>query len=101
MKLSQLVTAEGGRKSQLRNQKEFMRHQSDRLISAPTLCVAKEAVVCCWRPLSVEKRSNHFFLVGKADDLATHLNTEFIVRQTKMKILISPHSVCVTLAKLI
>ena len=54
MKLSQLVTAEGGRKSQLRNQKEFMRHQSDRLISAPTLCVAKEAVVCCLRPWDLQ-----------------------------------------------
>ena len=48
--LRQPVTAEGRSESQLGNQREFMRPQSDRLISSPTLCVAEAAVVWCWRP---------------------------------------------------
>ena len=43
--LRQPVTVEGRSESQLGNQREFMRPQSDRLISSPTLCVAEAAVV--------------------------------------------------------
>lgn len=51
LSLQQPVVMEGGRKSQPRNQKEFM--TSIGLIS-PLHHVAKEAVVCCWRPWDLQ-----------------------------------------------